>query len=82
MEFSKQLEIVEHLREIARTQGMDYFSVAPQHRWRGAPEQHRPRDLLPQCESVIVMGKKSPRGLWSQTLWHMIGASETGFWPT
>lgn len=62
MEITKQKEIIANLREIAKTQGMDYFAIAPQRRWKGAPEQHRPRDLLHQCESVIVMGKKIPEG--------------------
>lgn len=62
MDIQKQKEVIARLREIAANQGMDYFAIAPQRRWRGAPEQHRPQDIYPGCQSVVVMGKRVPKG--------------------
>ncbi len=62
MDITKQKEIIARLREMAKKEGMDYFAIAPQRRWNGAPAGHHPKELLPQCESLIVMGKKIPEG--------------------
>ncbi len=62
MDIVRQKQIATTLRGIARSRYMDYFSIAPAERWDGAPEQHRPRDFLKQCKSVIVMGRKIPEG--------------------
>ena len=55
-------DLKEKLRQIALSEGADYFGVAPVSRWTHAPEGHRPTDLLPTAKSVIVIGIKIPQG--------------------
>jgi len=42
--------------------GADFCGIAPIDRFKEAPEGFNPVDTLPSCKSVIVFGKKFPRG--------------------
>ncbi|MDZ7760552.1 MAG: hypothetical protein U5L00_09885 [Desulfovermiculus sp.] len=50
------------LKEIAFHNSMDYFGVAPIHRWNNAPEDSQPQYLLPNAKTVVVMGIKIRSG--------------------
>lgn len=52
----------ELLRIRAQQCEMDYFGVAPVSRFQNLPEGHRPGDLLPGAQSVIVLGRRIPQG--------------------
>jgi epoxyqueuosine reductase len=41
---------------------MDYVGIASVDRFSGAPEGHRPADILPDARSVIVMAVRLPQG--------------------
>ena len=41
---------------------MDYVGIASVDRFTGAPEGHRPEDILPGAAAVIVMAIKLPQG--------------------
>jgi epoxyqueuosine reductase len=53
---------VQNLRQLAGDNGADLMGVAPAERLAGAPEGHRPVDLLPGARSVIVCARRIPRG--------------------
>ena len=50
------------LKTLAFENNMDYFGVGSVDRWAHAPVGRRPNDLLPEAQSVIVMGIKIPKG--------------------
>ena len=54
--------IKERLRQVAKANQMDYFAAAPVERWKNAPVEHRPADFLPGAKTVLVMGRRIPRG--------------------
>ena len=41
---------------------MDYVGITGVDRLSGAPEGHRPTDILPGAKSVIVMAVRLPQG--------------------
>jgi epoxyqueuosine reductase len=55
-------QIKDNLQVIAKENYIDYFAAAPVSRWNNAPENHRPKDFLPEAKTAVVMGKKIPRG--------------------
>jgi len=53
--------ITDRVKEIARSNHMDYVGVAPAERFLDAPEGRKPTDLLEGAKSVIVIGIRLPR---------------------
>lgn len=51
------------VKKIALDLGADLCGIAPVDRFEGAPEGHHPRDIFPNCRSVIVFAKRMPKGL-------------------
>lgn len=56
------MSLTEELRKMALEEGINYFGVAPVSRWANGEDGYRPEDLLPDAKSVIVMGRRIPRG--------------------
>lgn len=56
------MNLKEELHELAKANNMDYFGVAPVHRFHNIPAGHKPCDLLPKAKSVIVLGMRIPAG--------------------
>ncbi len=50
------------LKAYARQCGADLVGIAPAGRWADLPAAHNPRSILPQCQSVIVIGRRILRG--------------------
>ena len=48
--------LTEEIRELALREGVDLFGVATVERFAGAPEGHRPADILPGAQSVVSFG--------------------------
>jgi epoxyqueuosine reductase QueG len=46
------------VKRIAEELGMDLCGVASVDRFEEAPRGYHPRDVLPQCKSVVVIGRK------------------------
>ncbi len=65
----------EQLRKFALEQGLDFFGVANIERFKGAPPQMHPSSVFPEAKSVIVVGKRIPRGAWR-------GIEEGTYWPS
>ena len=53
---------VSDLRKIAEECGADFLAVAPADRWQELPPEKNPRSILPDCQSVIVIGRRIARG--------------------
>ena len=51
----------EKLLERAKKAGADLVGIAPVERLAGAPEGHKPTDLMPEARSVIVLASRMPR---------------------
>jgi epoxyqueuosine reductase len=49
--------------DFAKAKGADVVAVAPVDRFAGAPQGHRPEDLLPGGRSVAAMAKRIPRAI-------------------
>jgi epoxyqueuosine reductase len=56
------MTIKQDLQELALANGMKYFGIASIDRFANMPEGHRPKDLLPDGKSVLVMGMAVPEG--------------------
>ena len=54
------------IKEFAMKAGADVVGIAPVERWdKDVPEGHRPVDVLPGAQSVIVVGARGPTaGAW------------------
>jgi epoxyqueuosine reductase len=50
------------VKKQARALGADLVGIAPHSRWADWPAEHNPRSIMPQCQSVIVLGRKILRG--------------------
>jgi epoxyqueuosine reductase len=50
------------LKERARELGADLIGIAPYERWAELTPGKNPRSIMPQCKSVIVIGRKILRG--------------------
>jgi len=48
------------VKEFSKEIGADLVGIASTERFKKAPEGHRPRDLLPDAQSVIVLAKRIP----------------------
>ena len=51
----------EELKTKARTLGADLVGVAPASRFKNAPQGFKPRDIYPDCKSVLVFAKRTPK---------------------
>jgi epoxyqueuosine reductase QueG len=51
------------IKALAMELGADLCGIAPVDRFEGAPTGHHPRDIYPDCRSVIVLAKRIPVGL-------------------
>lgn len=69
-------ELTKEVKALALGADLDYVRVAPVTRFEGAPEGHKPRDLLPAAESVISMGMRYSLGV---QLSHRIGMANRRF---
>lgn len=54
----------EELREKVLSFGADICRFAGIERFAGAPEGFHPRDIFPECKSVVTFGVALPRGLY------------------
>ena len=50
------------VKTMAKSLGADLCGIAAAGRFNGAPSGHRPRDIYPECASVIVFAKRVPAG--------------------
>lgn len=50
------MDLSEEVKRFARSVGADCVGIADAERLKGAPEGRRPRDILPEARSVVVMG--------------------------
>jgi len=48
------------ITNFAKKVGADLVGVAPVERFAGAPEGHKPEDILPGARSVVAMAKRIP----------------------
>ncbi len=51
------------IKELVLSAGADVCGIAETERFDDAPEGFRPGDIFPSCRSVIVFGKRLPKGL-------------------
>jgi len=51
------------VKKIAMDRGADLCGISPADRFEGAPKGHHPKDIYPECRSVIVFAKRMPIGL-------------------
>ncbi len=52
----------EDVKKFALAQGADLVSIGNIERWEGAPIQQDPRQIMPECKSVIAMAFRVMRG--------------------
>lgn len=52
------------LKTKARELGIDLIGIAPRSRWENLPPEENPLSIMPECQSVIVIGRKILRGLF------------------
>lgn len=50
------------LKQVARELGADLVGIAPIERWKDLPANENPLSIMPECRSVIVIGRKILRG--------------------
>lgn len=50
------------LKSLAKQLGADLVGIAPRERWADLPPNQNPLSIMPQCQSVIVLGRKILRG--------------------
>jgi epoxyqueuosine reductase len=58
MKGGKSMGIEQSIKEHAQQIGMDLCGIAPISRFEGAPEGTNPKDFLPGCRSVVVVGTR------------------------
>jgi len=56
------MTLKQQIKTWALRHGADVCGIAPVRRFDGAPEGFHPRDIYPECRSVIVIGKSLPHG--------------------
>ncbi len=52
----------QQVKAIVTDLGADLCGIAPADRFEGAPEGFHPRDVFPDCESVLVFARRLPSG--------------------
>ncbi len=50
------------IKTYARGVGADLIGIAPVERFEGVPAEHHPVSIMPEARSVVVIGKRIPRG--------------------
>ncbi len=56
-------KLAEKIRNYILGKGMQVFGVADAANLEGAPEGHRPRDIMPRAKNVIVTGLATPKAI-------------------
>lgn len=51
-------KLTKRIRDFTIENGAHLFGVAPVERFAGAPRGHHPTDILPDCQSVVVMASR------------------------
>ncbi len=51
-------QLTDRVRRFALDNGAHLAGIAPVERFSGAPRGHHPRDFLPDCRSVVVLGAR------------------------
>lgn len=62
MKKAEKIQYSKELREFALVRGVEIVGFAPIGRFRNAPKGFHPRDIMPDTNSVIVIGKYFPLG--------------------
>lgn len=52
------------VKEYALNTGLDLIGIANIERFEGAPERMHPAEIFPECRSVIITGRRIPRGTY------------------
>jgi len=65
----------QQIKEYALSRGLDLVGVANIERFDNAPANMHPAAIFPEARSVIVVGKRIPRGTWR-------GIEEGTYWPS
>lgn len=55
-------DLTAELRAYAQEKRVDLLGIAPIERFDGVPADHHPSSIFPETKSVIVLGKRVPRG--------------------
>jgi epoxyqueuosine reductase QueG len=55
-------DVVDKLKQYALDNGADLVGVAPIERFGGAPQGHRPEDILPGARAVVACARRIPEG--------------------
>jgi len=63
--------LTEKLKRMARRSGVDLIGVAPIERFDGAPEGHKPQDILPSAQSVVSIALNALEGTFSTPVFHV-----------
>jgi len=63
--------LTEKLERMARRSGVDLIGVAPIERFDGAPEGHKPQDILPSAKSVVSIALNALEGTFSTPVFHV-----------
>jgi epoxyqueuosine reductase len=53
-------DLKNRIREFALSEGADLVGIATARRFNGAPDSHKPEDILPEARTVIVCAKRVP----------------------
>lgn len=61
---------VDEIKHVMHGFGIDLCGIAPVDRFDGAPDGFHPRQVMPDCKTVLVFGKRLPSGT--------VGCSVTG----
>lgn len=65
------VRLTEKLKRVARRCGVDRIGVAPIERFTGAPEGHKPQDILPGAKSVVSIALNALEGTFSTPVFHV-----------
>jgi hypothetical protein len=65
-EVNRLVNLKDGLREFAFSKGADLFGVASVDRFHGAPDGHKPTDILPEARTVVVCAKRIPESVVMQ----------------
>ena len=57
------MELADETKEIALSRGATMVGISSADRFEGAPEEHKPSDLLPEATTVIVIALRIPYGV-------------------
>lgn len=60
----RKIILTEQTKKFLKKQGADLIGIAPVERFQGAPQGHRPEDILKSASSVVVAGLHVPHALF------------------